>query len=118
MESIHVSVDNKPLSSNEAWQGKRFKTQKYKSYEEIMLTILPRKEMIRGIIEIVFIFHIKNHKMCDYDNMIKLLQDIIVKKGYIEDDRFIYKSTIYKMPSELDKIEFLIKPYEIQKPLI
>ena len=31
----------KPLSVNEAWQGKRFKTNSYKSYEKDVMRLLP-----------------------------------------------------------------------------
>ncbi len=110
MEKIHILKEEKPLSSNCAWQGRRFKTKDYKAFEELMLYILPAKKMIKGLIEITYWFHLKNHKMADYDNFIKSLQDIIVKRGYIEDDRFIYKATIFKIPSKTDKIEFEIKP--------
>lgn len=37
----NVTIKTKPLSVNEVRQGKRFKTKKYKTYEEILTMILP-----------------------------------------------------------------------------
>ena len=42
--------------------------------------------------------------MTDYDNLIKPLQDILVKKGYIDDDRKIIEAHVYKYPALKDKI--------------
>jgi len=113
--SISTALDEHPLSVNDAWEGRRFKTPEYKEFEEICLYTLPKKRMLRGIVEIEYRFHLKYHKTSDYDNFIKCFQDILVKRGYIEDDRFIYKATIYKIPSEReqDRIEVIIKPYTL-----
>lgn len=109
---IQVTINEKPLSSNQVWQGRRFKTKKYQDYEKLLLTILPKKNIQKGLVELTYRFHLKNHKTTDYDNLIKPLQDILVKKGYIEDDRFIYKATIEKIPSKEDKIEIWINSYK------
>jgi hypothetical protein len=37
-----MRIDIKPLSVNESWQGKRFKTDKYKLYERACLFMLPK----------------------------------------------------------------------------
>ena len=37
-----VHIDIKPLSVNEAWQGRRYKTPKYKQYQETLLWLLPK----------------------------------------------------------------------------
>ena len=60
-------------------------------------------------IEIEYKFYLKNHKMADYDNLIKITQDLLVHCGYIQDDRFIYKATIYKIPSKENYIEIKAK---------
>ena len=36
-----MKIKIKPLSVNKAWQGKRFKTREYKSYEELLLYLFP-----------------------------------------------------------------------------
>jgi Holliday junction resolvase RusA-like endonuclease len=36
-----IKVNIKPLSINESWQGRRFKTKKYKSYRQALMYLLP-----------------------------------------------------------------------------
>lgn len=104
-----------PLSVNQAWNGRRFKTDDYKSYEiEVSTLLQPYKNKIEyfdGLVEIKYKWYLKYHKTTDYDNPIKPIQDILVKNKIIKDDRFIYKATIEKIPSEKDKIEIEIKKY-------
>lgn len=108
---IDIKVEIKPLSINDAFQGRRFKTKESKQFDMDMATILPRKEMIRGIVEIHYQFFMVNHSMADYDNVIKCFQDNLVKKGYIEDDRKIYRAVIDKIPSKEDYVKIIIKEY-------
>jgi Holliday junction resolvase RusA-like endonuclease len=89
----------KPLSVNKAWQGRRFKSKDYKKYETDVCLLLPiANKTVDTACEVVYRFYLKNHKMTDADNLIKPLQDIIVKLGYIKDDRLIWKYTIMKFP--------------------
>ena len=111
---MNVKIQLKPVSVNEAFQGRRFKTKKCKQYCDDFLLVAPRKNMVKGIIQVQYRFHVKNHAMTDYDNLIKITQDMIVKKGYIEDDRKIYRATIYKIPSKDNFIEIKILPYKIR----
>ena len=70
----------KLLSVNEVWQGKRYKTKKYDTYEKILGYTLPN-EKINSLNSyyIIFIFNFAN-KLSDWDNPIKPLQDILQKK--------------------------------------
>lgn len=113
MESMIV-VHAKPLSNNRMWQGRRFKTPDYTAYEQEVAFLLPRDvaaHRVEGLVEVHYRFFIKNHKLSDCDNMIKPLQDILVKRGFIEDDRHIYRFTAEKVPSETPRIEVEIIPY-------
>ena len=103
-KNISLEINEKPLSSNVAWQGRRFKSNAYKTFEELLLLTLPKKKKISGKVKITYCFYLKNHKMTDYDNLIKPLQDILVKKGYIDDDRKITEAHIYKYPAVKNKI--------------
>ena len=38
-----------PLSINEAWQGKQYRTEKYKQYENTLLRLLPRIKMPKSL---------------------------------------------------------------------
>lgn len=106
---IKVDVPLRPISVNESFQGRRFKTKECKHWERCFMQMLPKKEMIRGKVSVVYRFFLKNHASIDYDNLLKIMQDNIVKKGYIEDDRRIYRALIEKVPCKhYDKIEIQI----------
>lgn len=107
-----IDIRLKPLSVNKAFKGRRFKTEECKHYEKCLFYLLPKKEKIRGKIHISYHFFLKNHKMMDIDNLVKILQDVIVKKGYIEDDRLIYRMTVEKIPSKVDRIQIDIKSFD------
>ena len=109
---ITIQLNEKPLSVNNAWQGRRFKTNEYRNYEAILLALLPYKKEIKGPVDIRYVFHLKNIKMKDVDNCIKPLQDILEKAGYFENDRMIYRFTAEKIESKKDSIEIYIQPYE------
>jgi len=106
---ININIPIKPLSINAAFQGRRFKTRKCKQYEKDVFIHLPKGVMIEGYISIMYEFYLKNFKMTDADNLVKVLQDCIVKQGIIEDDRKIVDYAIYKYPSSIDRIEIFIK---------
>lgn len=105
---MEIIIPIKPISVNEAFQGRRFKTKKCKEFEESFLKVAPRKEMITGLVEIQYEFYVKNHKQADYDNLVKITQDMLVKCGYIEDDRMVYKAVIWKIPSKNEVIKITI----------
>lgn len=105
-------IELKPVSINKAFQGKRYKTVECKDFEKDFMILAPKQKMIKGIVEIEYKFYLKRHALTDYDNCIKVVQDLIVKCEYIEDDRKIYKATIYKIPSDNDYMEIKIKKYQ------
>lgn len=86
----------KPLSVNEAWQGRKFKTDKYKKYEEALLMMLPNisvdfnKQPLELFIEVGF-----SNKASDVDNVIKPFVDILQKK-YEFNDKYIYRLLVEK----------------------
>jgi Holliday junction resolvase RusA-like endonuclease len=79
----------KPLSVNQAWQGKRFKTPLYKKYEQDCLFMLPNLKL--GLppyqinIEVAY-----STIAADLDNCIKPMIDILQKK-YNFDDKHVYR---------------------------
>ena len=79
----------KPLSVNEVWQGKRFKTKKYTKYErDLMLILKPLKIPEPPLkIEITYGF---SSKLADIDNPCKPFLDVLQKK-YNFNDRDIYE---------------------------
>jgi len=84
----------KPMSVNEAWQGKRFKTRKYKQYEREVLLILPKLTVPDGKLEITIKFGFSS-KNADVDNPVKCFIDCLQKK-YNFNDRNIYKINLEK----------------------
>lgn len=103
----------KPLSVNKAWQGKRFKTPEYKSYENVLLTLIKIQKPIKvsGLVEVYYKFYIKEFSRSDVGNFEKPLTDIIVKAGLIDDDRYIVKTTLEKFKSDNNYIEIYVSPY-------
>lgn len=100
-------INIKPLSVNEVWQGKRFKTTAYKSYEKSLLLLLPNFEIPKGKLKIYFEFGFSNSQS-DIDNPVKPILDILQKK-YGFNDSQVYemnvKKEIVKKGSEYIKIE-------------
>lgn len=89
-----ISVNIKPLSVNDAWQGKRFKTSAYKAYEMEMLLKLPAGKLPPPPYRIRYEFGFSN-RLADFDNPCKPLGDILQKK-YGFNDNEIYEAHILK----------------------
>jgi Holliday junction resolvase RusA-like endonuclease len=105
-----IKIPIKAMSVNKAWQGRRFKTEEYKQYEkDCMWWIKGRK--IEGDVEIHYRFYLKNYTKTDVSNLIKLLEDIIVKQGLIQDDRFVKFFQAEKFRADEDSIEIEIIKY-------
>ena len=84
----------KVLSVNDAFQGRRFKTPKYKAYEQELLYTLPNLILPPSPFSIYFEFGFSN-KASDWDNPIKPLQDILQKK-YNFNDKDVMKAEVIK----------------------
>jgi len=108
-----IKLNIKPLSVNEVWQGKRFKTPKYKKYEKDVLLILPKINDLKPPYCVYFEFGFSSTQS-DIDNPLKPILDILQKK-YLINDKDIYelhvKKTIVKKGFEFInfKIEWLKK---------
>ena len=87
-------VNIKPLSVNEAWQGRRFKTPKYNKYIKDMLTILPPLKVSNDKLELVITFGLSS-VAADIDNPLKCFIDCLQKK-YGFDDKMIYRLIVNK----------------------
>jgi Holliday junction resolvase RusA-like endonuclease len=96
----------KPLSVNQAWQGKRFKTPKYKAYENEVYLKLPKLEVPKGALKIEIKVYFKNH-LSDIDNVLKPFLDILQKK-YKFNDRDIYELEIKKYINKIEGLDFQI----------
>jgi Holliday junction resolvase RusA-like endonuclease len=105
-------VSIKPLTVNKAWQGKRFKTPKYKAYEKELLLKLRPLSVPEGKLMLIVVFGVSS-KLSDWDNPVKPFQDCLQKK-YGFDDRRIYEASVKKMDVKKGEefIEFEIKQLE------
>jgi len=82
-------INIKPMSVNQAFQGRRFKTPKYKAYEEELMWLLPKYKIPKGELGLEVEFGLSS-KLADLDNNFKLFQDCLQKK-YGFNDKQIYR---------------------------
>lgn len=106
---MKIRLALKAMSINAAWQGRRFKTKECKQYCDTLDMILPAGKVEGEYFELTFRFGLVNFSRCDEDNLIKSLQDRIVAKGIIIDDRRIVRHVIEKYPCAMDWIEVDIR---------
>ena len=102
----------KPLSVNDSWKGRRFKSDKYKAYEVELLYILPKLDIPKGIKLELHINVGFSSKGSDLDNVCKPFQDILSKK-YNFNDNQIYKLVMTKeiVHKQSEFISFKIIPW-------
>lgn len=107
---MRYELDIKPLTVNQAWQGKRFKTTNYKSFERAILLMLPSKINIPdGELTLILDWGFSNYSCSDWDNPIKPFQDCLQKKYGFNDSRIkrgIVTKHKVKKGSELIRFRF------------
>lgn len=111
---MNIKLEVQPLSINKAFQGRRFKSPDYKRFEIDVCTCLPfsTKDTTKEEVFVRYIFYIKNYGNADTFNMEKTLSDMLVKRGYIADDRYIRAGYVRKeRVASLEYIEINIEPY-------
>ena len=84
----------KPLSVNQAWQGKRYKTNVYLKYERDILKLIPKEPILPAPYRFDITFGFSN-KASDIDNPLKPFLDCIQKK-YNINDKDIYELNVKK----------------------
>ncbi|MBS3927747.1 MAG: RusA family crossover junction endodeoxyribonuclease [Sphingomonadales bacterium] len=105
--TIHV----KPLSINDAYRGAHYPTKEKTQYETALRYALPNVRVAPGpYYRIAFDFHLVNFALTDYDNLIKITQDCLVKRGIMTDDRLIVDARIRKFKADKDRIEIDLQP--------
>lgn len=80
------TLNIKPLSANEIWQGRRVKTSDYRKFERDVLTILPKITVPDGGLEIYLKWGFSS-AASDWDNPIKPFQDCLQKKYGFNDNK-------------------------------
>lgn len=104
-------VNIKPLSVNEAWQGRKFKSPKYKLYEQELLYALPMTDINWDTLplEVSLVVGLSN-MASDVDNVVKPFIDVLQKK-YKFNDKYIFRLIVEKklVVKGAEFIEFYIK---------
>ena len=93
IEDLHINI--KPLSVNDAWKGRRYKSDAYKAYEMEMLLRLPPGKLPNPPYSVSYEFGFSN-PLADFDNPCKPLGDILQRK-YGFNDKLIYEAHIRKV---------------------
>lgn len=101
-----MKINVKPLSVNQCYRGRRFKTKEYRQYEKDILVQLKPIDVPDGELEV----HIQagfSSKGADLDNIAKIFIDILQKKYNFNDNR-IYSIILMKriVPKGQEYISF------------
>ena len=85
-----IKISIKPISINQAFQGRRFKTPKYNAFQKEMLLKLPLIKLdLTGSLRIDIKYGFSS-TLSDIDNPCKMVLDCLCKK-YGFDDRQVYQ---------------------------
>lgn len=87
-------VKIKPLSNNDSWTGRRFRSDKYKKYEKELMHILPDMKIPKPPYKVTYEFGFSS-KGSDIDNPCKNFGDVLQKR-YDFNDNQVYEMIIYK----------------------
>ena len=103
----------KPLSINEAWKGRKYKTDSHKRYVRSLLYLLPQMDVPVGKLELHLILGLSN-KNADWDNPVKIIQDALQKRYGFNDNK-IYKAIVEKVDVKKGEefIKFELIGYEV-----
>jgi len=102
----------KPLSVNDAWKGRRFRSDVYKKYQRDIALLLRPMDIPEGLLQIHITWGFSSNGS-DYDNPIKPFQDCLQKKYGFNDNRL--KRAIIdveKVPKGSEFIDFEIRELE------
>lgn len=110
-----VKINIKPLTVNQAWKGKRYKTKKYSIFEKECLLSLPNIKISNNYLSIILEYGFSN-KLSDIDNPTKMILDILQKRYNFNDNK-IYQLLIKKVivPKGKEYFSFIIFDKEIEK---
>lgn len=90
-----MRIDIKPLSVNQAFKGRRFKTKEYIEYQKELLYKLKPMEIPKGKLKLTIIYGLSS-KASDIDNPNKQFIDTLSKK-YGFNDKMIYELNTKKV---------------------
>lgn len=108
---VPIKINVKPLSVNQAYRGRRFKTPKYHEFSRLVLKALPAKIILPPPpyeIRLKFGF---SSSLSDWDNPIKTCQDLLAFK-YKFNDKLIRRGVVDVdiVDKGCEYFEFIILP--------
>lgn len=114
MEEKATRIDIKPFSVNDAWKGRRYRTEEYNDFSDQIMFLLPRGISIPNDkpLRATYWWGFSS-TASDYDNPIKPLQDVLAELfGF--NDKMIMEGHQYKrlVPKGQEYLKFLIEPIE------
>lgn len=89
---MQLQIPIKALSVNNAFQGRRFKSPAHRAFENDVCKLIPFGDYPKNCTDpvyVVYIFSVHNYGLQDVGNMEKPITDILVSRGYFNDDRYI-----------------------------
>lgn len=103
-----MRINIKPLSVNQAYTGRRFKTDKYRAFQKEMLLLLPNVKIdLKKPLKINIVFGFSS-KGSDIDNPVKSTLDVLQKKFKFNDNQvqeLNVKKEIVKKGSEFIELQ-------------
>lgn len=104
-----IKIPIKPISINECWQGRRFKTNRYNNWRINFSCLLNgQKKYLSKNLKVKIFLYLKSITRSDIDNFLKPIIDSLVKDKIIVDDRFIQELEVKKIKSIQEYIEYEI----------
>lgn len=88
-----MRIEIKPFSVNDAWKGRRYRTDDYKRFQrDMMLLLPPLKISLKKPLKVSIVFGFSS-KGSDIDNPQKPLLDILQKKYNFNDNQIFELNT-------------------------
>jgi len=107
-----VLIKLKPLSSNDAWVGRRKRSNEYNRFRRDLSLLLRPMEIPEGKLKLTLEWGFSS-KGSDYDNPIKPAQDIISEYYGFNDNRIYHGEQFKKIVKKGEEyIKFKIEPFE------
>jgi Holliday junction resolvase RusA-like endonuclease len=109
------TIKLKPLSINDAYRGRRFKSMDYKQYAKDLPFLLPKLEVPEGKLQLHLEFGFSN-QASDTDNCIKPFLDLL-QECYGFNDKRVFRIIAEKeiVPKGNEYIKFILVPLQPKK---
>lgn len=107
----YFKIKQEPISVNQAYQGRKVKTEEYRSFiESAAWEIKNQKpEQFKGKLFVEVILYLTNEKKSDIDNRLKSIFDACTQGGLWKDDSQIYEMFVSKRKDSKNWVEIFVK---------